>query len=244
LFRKEVRPLYPTLSDSESNRVTLWTNELGQQVAYDPDTHGNVVAIEWFDPGRSQLTGSPGRRGQNLWNRYDVNANQYVTPEDVLTVINDINSHGSRAVTTAAPAPPYLDVNGDDHVTPIDVLQIINHINAGQPNNPVDVGLGNAHASYTYTSEGMMASSSVGTGRSTGTITTTYGYYPISANLGQSGQLGVITYPGDPTVSYGYDSYGNVNSVTDELARVTQFRYDALDRLVAVYGGRFGSTAG
>jgi len=62
----------------------------------------------------------------------DVTGDGQVTPLDVLTVINDVNSHPG---STAPPAesvlpPPFFDVSGDGQITPQDVLLVINAINS------------------------------------------------------------------------------------------------------------------
>ncbi|MCY2994332.1 MAG: dockerin type I domain-containing protein, partial [Planctomycetota bacterium] len=59
----------------------------------------------------------------------DVDGQSGVTPLDVLTVINYLNTVGSGPVPAAASGPPYFDVNGDGTVSPIDVLTVINYIN-------------------------------------------------------------------------------------------------------------------
>ena len=69
---------------------------------------------------------------QNPSNRYDVNNDTFVSPIDVLQVINDISERGARALTNATTVPPYVDVNGDSFVSPIDVLQVINAIGDSQ----------------------------------------------------------------------------------------------------------------
>jgi hypothetical protein len=70
-------------------------------------------------------------RYQNPVNRYDVNADGFVSPIDVLIVINFLNTQGSRP-TDGLPGPPdYVDVNGNRFVDPLDVLEVINMINNG-----------------------------------------------------------------------------------------------------------------
>lgn len=75
----------------------------------------NLFASDWCNPA----------------NPLDVDQSGRVAPLDVLQVINEINSAGSRAL----PAKPadytgtLFDVNGDDHVSPLDVLSIINALN-------------------------------------------------------------------------------------------------------------------
>ena len=59
----------------------------------------------------------------------DVDGQDGVTPLDVLTIINYINTNGTGAVPGGVTGPPYFDVDGDDQVTPADVLAVINFIN-------------------------------------------------------------------------------------------------------------------
>lgn len=67
---------------------------------------------------------------QNGINRFDVNGDGYVSPIDVLLIINTLNQEArtgaqgeSRTGSTLFP-----DVDGDGRVTPFDALQIINHL--------------------------------------------------------------------------------------------------------------------
>ncbi|XZE21482.1 tandem-95 repeat protein [Pirellulaceae bacterium SH449] len=68
---------------------------------------------------------------QNPTNRYDVNADGFVSPIDVLLIINFINENGGGGTSIAnAPAPPpYRDVDGDEFIGPLDVLALITFIN-------------------------------------------------------------------------------------------------------------------
>jgi hypothetical protein len=66
---------------------------------------------------------------QNPQNRFDVNGDGTVAPQDVLLIINFLNSRGASTVDGIT-APPYRDVNGDNAITSIDALQIINFINS------------------------------------------------------------------------------------------------------------------
>lgn len=63
----------------------------------------------------------------------DVDGQEPVTPLDVLTIINYINSHPQSSSLPGelgdAP-PPYYDVNNDGLCTALDVLQVINCINS------------------------------------------------------------------------------------------------------------------
>ncbi len=65
----------------------------------------------------------------NPVNPYDVDGDNTVSPLDVLTIINSLNTTGSGPVGTASP-PPYLDVDSDNFVSPLDVLVVINFLNS------------------------------------------------------------------------------------------------------------------
>ncbi len=69
---------------------------------------------------------------QNPANPLDVNADGYVSPRDLLHVLNGLNGK-----TTPAEGVPgislFLDVNGDGYPSPIDALLVITHLNAGVP---------------------------------------------------------------------------------------------------------------
>ncbi|MFN9913071.1 MAG: dockerin type I domain-containing protein, partial [Pirellulaceae bacterium] len=71
---------------------------------------------------------------QNPTNKYDVNADGFVSPIDALIVINFLNNVGSSTPVSSLSytPPPYRDVNGDFFISPIDVLQIINRLNRGE----------------------------------------------------------------------------------------------------------------
>ncbi len=72
-----------------------------------------------------------GSSWQNTRDPNDVNDDGFVSPIDVLQIINDINARGSRELRgTTTPFRPYIDVTGDNFVSGIDVLQVINFINA------------------------------------------------------------------------------------------------------------------
>jgi hypothetical protein len=79
---------------------------------------------------------------QNIDNKFDVNDDGFVSPIDVLLVINLLNGVGApdgwQGTTAGLPGPPnYVDVDGDRFITPLDVIQVINAIN-----NPGNGGAG------------------------------------------------------------------------------------------------------
>ncbi len=67
---------------------------------------------------------------QNPINHTDVNADGFVSPIDVLLIVNFINANGNGVSVSTLPAPPpYRDVDGNNRITPNDILQVINAIN-------------------------------------------------------------------------------------------------------------------
>jgi subtilisin family serine protease len=67
---------------------------------------------------------------QNPINHSDVNADGFVSPIDVLLIVNFINANGNGvSVSTLPPPPPFRDVDGDNRITPNDILRVINTIN-------------------------------------------------------------------------------------------------------------------
>ncbi|MDZ4820254.1 MAG: Ig-like domain-containing protein, partial [Planctomycetota bacterium] len=81
---------------------------------------------------------------QNPLVNVDVTDDGFVVADDVITLINYINSHGSGGlVGTPSPTSPYLDVDGDTQITASDVVSVINNINAGGLKLPLAMGLVN-----------------------------------------------------------------------------------------------------
>jgi hypothetical protein len=69
----------------------------------------------------------------NTLNRYDVNDDSFVSPLDVLAIVNSLNQFGPRRLAPATMQPDsYLDPDSDGSISPLDVLMIINHINSSR----------------------------------------------------------------------------------------------------------------
>ena len=73
--------------------------------------------------------------GTNVWRNerdpFDVNDDGFIGPLDVLVLINDINTKGSRRLDDIGPgAKQFLDVDDDGFILPLDVLNVINLINS------------------------------------------------------------------------------------------------------------------
>jgi len=71
---------------------------------------------------------------QNQTNQFDVDGEGHVVAQDVLIIINYLNSHPDSALPVPPESPPpYYDINDDGHCTAQDVLLVINHINSQPP---------------------------------------------------------------------------------------------------------------
>ncbi|HBE69316.1 MAG TPA: hypothetical protein DDW52_14310 [Planctomycetaceae bacterium] len=66
----------------------------------------------------------------NPFEARDVNADAQISPSDALSVINTLNSEGSRPLGATAVTDPFFDVSNDGFVSPIDALIVINHLNS------------------------------------------------------------------------------------------------------------------
>ncbi len=79
---------------------------------------------------------------QNASLKRDVDNSSLVTPLDVLLLINNLNTDGSRELPSRSQhtGDPFYDVNGDNFVTPLDALIVINAINNFSDRQPTVVG--------------------------------------------------------------------------------------------------------
>ena len=69
----------------------------------------------------------------NPLNGLDSNRDNFVSPMDMLLIINTINANGARLfapANTQELPPTYFDTNGDQFVTPMDILLVINFLNS------------------------------------------------------------------------------------------------------------------
>ena len=67
----------------------------------------------------------------NPINRFDVTGDGFVSPIDVLQIVNYINAGlPSRPPLPPVAVPPFLDVNGDGFINSLDVLNVIDFINS------------------------------------------------------------------------------------------------------------------
>jgi hypothetical protein len=98
------------------------------------DTLGNRLNLSSYAGSPTyEFVGPVAAPWQNPMQRLDVNNDGTVAPNDVLALVNDLNSKGSRMLpppqSGGQSPPPYLDVNGDNSVAPNDVLGVVNYLN-------------------------------------------------------------------------------------------------------------------
>ncbi len=84
------------------------------------------------------ISGSP---WQNPAVARDVDNDGFVIPRDVLALVSEINTNGSRSLanTVRTAGSFYFDVNGDSFLSPIDVLFVVTFLNgdgSGEPPEP------------------------------------------------------------------------------------------------------------
>lgn len=97
------------------------------------DSTGLEVNVEYL----LEITSAPASTSgwRNPVNALDVNNSGSVTSRDALTIINDLNRNGGRALNgNATDFSPvvYLDVNGDGWISSADALLVINRLNVPQ----------------------------------------------------------------------------------------------------------------
>ena len=105
----------------------------------------HVAAPAEITYGFGQVTIETGGSGEG--EGLDINGDGVVTPIDALSVINDLNENGSRAVGNGAEgetaaAEARLDVNGDNFISPADALLLINHLNGKAKSGEAESGEG------------------------------------------------------------------------------------------------------
>jgi hypothetical protein len=88
---------------------------------------------------------------QNPIDAFDINADTFVVPGDVLLIINELNDskYSDRFGELLQPPPPgvpppFFDINGDRFVAPGDALQLVNLLNRGASGEAESGGVGSA----------------------------------------------------------------------------------------------------
>lgn len=114
---------------------TITIDSLGRGIRYTPPTNfvGNdtftyTVRDEHGLRATATVTVTVVESWSNESDSRDVNGDSFVTTNDVLQVINNLNEFGGRKLDDENPDGPYLDVNKDGFVAPIDALILINFL--------------------------------------------------------------------------------------------------------------------
>ena len=115
------------------------------------------------------ITNPPPPKHQNPITPLDVNADGFISPIDVLLIVNFLNFSGASSVSVVGipDPPPYRDVNGNNFIDPLDVLEVINFINArgnrgAGEGEGATVSSGSLAAPLTWKSDVMRDSLSIG----------------------------------------------------------------------------------
>ena len=87
-------------------------------------------SIEIVDNGIPPPVSDPSSPWQNPRDNKDVNGDSFVTPIDVLILINQLNRFGSGRLGNRRPGFDFIDVDGDGYESPLDPLLIINWLNS------------------------------------------------------------------------------------------------------------------
>jgi len=166
----------------------------------------------------------------------DVNADNQVTPMDVLLVINTINREGSRPAGDMLSgsgmadgeaeyifSPPFYDVSGDYIVSPLDVLLVINDLNADGAMTAGAAGEGESSAVEELVSEPVLITpvvwSNLGSGASTSPALPTITRDDASSGKG-GGDLespALDRSAGDNTTSVHSKVFGDEDVLADSL---------------------------
>ena len=82
----------------------------------------------------------------NWSNRYDVNADGFVSPIDILGIVNTLNKIGSGRLPGSngegeGGGKLYVDTNADGSLTPVDILGVINYLNSRRSGSGEGEGL-------------------------------------------------------------------------------------------------------
>ena len=196
-------------------------------------------------PGTASITigTPPPPKHQNPIQRLDVDADGFVSPIDVLLIVNFINANGPNTpVANLPPPPPYRDVNGNNFIDPLDVLAVINFINArgnGGAGEGEMVGITTVvpvgATPLTWSSDVMRDSPNVGT---------TMLSAPVRSRMADAAQpLGRDSRPAPTSLAEYLSSFGTDDEEVEQLAFATMENMAADDHesLDSFFADVFGS---
>jgi len=109
---------------------TVFANEPSGVIAFGDQTFSSDLSFY-----RDQILSLVNHLSQNPTNRFDVNNDGRVSPQDLLLVLDELDLNGSHPlVGTPNSSGPFFDVNGDGFISPFDALLLIDDL-SGQPTN-------------------------------------------------------------------------------------------------------------
>ena len=126
----DVKPFHDSLVFDPTTPLTP------NQIRYLSDSV--VITAATGGTGGTGGSGGSGEGFMNSSNPYDVNNDGFVSPIDVLILVNSMNTGGSGFLGGGSSGGAsgesgangyYLDVNGDSYLSPLDALLVINHLN-------------------------------------------------------------------------------------------------------------------
>ena len=124
-----------------------WELKLAGTINGDTNFQSPVGQINpWIENGVIRIV--PANPWHNAAQPTDVNGDSFISPIDVLLVINRLNTQGSGTLPSIPMNSPaevqFVDTNNDGVLSPLDVLLVINEINASVGDRSQSAGRGGA----------------------------------------------------------------------------------------------------
>ena len=229
-------------STDAAGKVTTFTHDAAGQVVKTVDPLGRATATEFNVDSRVMKVTSPDGKfvgstydaAGNLTNVTDADGHPYSYSYDAagLLVSQTVPGSGTSTFTYDAAGRLSSTTRGDGsvvgeahdaagHLTTVDYPGTGADVSyaydaAGQRLSMTD---GTGKTTYSYTSTGLLASTTNGAGAA------------LAYTYDAAGQRTAVTYPGSKKVSYGYDAAGQMTALTDWSARTTSFTWTSDGKL-------------
>ena len=177
---------------------------------FDPPPHTDIIGgSDGGNNGGGGTTG-PGTGSSNAVDRFDTNADGFVTPLDVLLVINALNEVGGGQLPDVVAQYPrfiaprgFVDSNRDGKLTPFDALVIINQLNsstAGEGEGDSGIASSASFVFSTHDAERLSSIDTKDTDRASLVDAAEEGGERASVEFLTSRQLGLNAEPTDATL--------------------------------------------
>lgn len=175
------------------------------QVTSLPD---NVVFMQSINGVQIRSTGAGEAEFSNPFNTLDVNGDGVVSAVDVLSIVNELNGQGPRALSAQSIVQlgqllpqGYLDANVDAFLSPADALMVINFLNA-QANSAGGAGEAGSASDSTIVVSSSSSDSSSGSGSSLAAIGTVGSSSSSSSQSSTSSSKPVLTNNSDSSGTF------------------------------------------